>query len=133
PRGLVGQQSALLSGLWSSLVVVVDSLVLGFNPCVQWAGKKRRLWRTGEMSFQVGYDSVNPGGFPFPSHLAPLSESQHNQVPPSAMGISLPKCQFLSNRAEWLTLRGQVIRETKGRAKQQQKSPNYSYHTPIPL
>lgn len=35
----------------------------------------------------------------FPSHLAPLSQSQHNQVPPSAMGISLPKCQFLSNQA----------------------------------
>lgn len=29
----------------------------------------------------------------------PLSQSQHNQVPPSAMGISLPKCQFLGNRA----------------------------------
>ncbi len=33
---------------------------------------------------------------------------------------------------ERLTLRGQVIRETKGQAKQQEKTPNYSYYTPLP-
>lgn len=37
--------------------------------------------------------------FPFPSHLAPLSSLSTIKCPPSAMGISLPKCQFLSNRA----------------------------------
>lgn len=37
--------------------------------------------------------------FPFPSLLAPLAQPQHNQVPPSAMGLSLPKCRFLGNQA----------------------------------
>lgn len=35
----------------------------------------------------------------FPSLLASLAQPQHNQVAPSAMGLSLPKCQFLGNQA----------------------------------
>lgn len=35
--------------------------------------------------------------FPIPSHLAPLPQFQYNQMPLSAIDISLPQCQFLGN------------------------------------
>lgn len=50
--------------------------------------------------FAIAHPRLPPScWFPFPSLLAPLAQPLHNQVPPSAMGLSLPKCQFLGNQA----------------------------------
>ncbi len=66
----------------------------------------------------------------------PNGEELFKHLPPPRLVMgkwqSSGKMTLNASWIERLTLRDQVIRETKGQAKQQQKTPNYSYRTPFP-